>query len=256
MKVGEGGAKTENPYLEMLKKAQSDSTSITTTESLKDYGLDNVDCDICGNTGYLVWQEDGIAYSKECECMAKRRSLRRIQTSGLSEMLSRYTFDAYEVPDAKRLQIKHLAKRFAEDDSGWFYLSGQSGSGKTHICTAICARLIERGKNVYYMKWRDESRQLKALMNTEEVEKPLDRLKEIPVLYIDDFFKGGCGDADLRLAFEIINARYNDSRLRTVISSEMTIEQVLSADEALGGRIYERSRGYILSAPSENWRIK
>lgn len=188
--------------------------------------------------------------------MAIRRSIRRIRKSGMEDMLKRYSFPNYETPDGERLKILLAAKDFAEADTGWWYISGRSGSGKTHICTAICSRFIERGKETYYMKWRDESRQLKALINTDEIEKPLDKLKRVPVLYIDDFFKGGCNEADVRLAFEIINARYNDSRLRTVISSELGIEDLLDIDEALGGRIKERSRGYLVRSVDENWRLK
>ena len=136
------------------------------------------------------------------------------------------------------------------------YFQGRPGSGKTHICTAICSDLMRKGKNVYYMAWRDESRTLKSLMNSDEIDEPMRKLKRISVLYIDDFMKGGMSDADVRLAFEILNARYNDSKLRTIISSEYSIEKILELDEALGSRIYERSKGYIMAAPSENWRMR
>ena len=68
--------------------------------------------------------------------------------------------------------------------------------------------------------------------------------------------KGGHTDADIRLAFEILNSRYNDSQLRTIISSELTLFEILGLDEAVGGRIYERSKGFVLEAPRENWRLK
>ena len=55
----------------------------------------------------------------------------------------------------------------------------------------------------------------------------MDKLKKVKVLYIDDFFKGGITDADFRLAFEIINARYNDKGLRTIISSEVKIKDLM-----------------------------
>lgn len=171
-------------------------------------------------------------------------------------MLMRYTFKNYEPLDDVRTNIKQTAIRFANENSGWFYIAGQPGSGKTHICTAICARLIDRGKDVYYMRWRDESRLLKSLINSEALEEPLDKLKSIYVLYIDDFFKGGSNEADIRLAFEIINARYNNSKLRTIISTELTLEEILQVDEALGSRIYERSRGYVMTAPNENFRLR
>lgn len=188
--------------------------------------------------------------------MAHRRSMRRIKHSGLLDLMGRYTFDAYEAKDEGRLKILHTARMYAEDDCGWFYIAGQSGSGKTHICTAICTRLMERGKDVYYMKWRDESRQLKSVVNSDEVNEPLERLKRIQVLYIDDFFKGSANEADVRLAFEIINARYNNMSLRTIFSSEIDFDGLEQIDEALCGRIYERSKGYRLAAPKENWRLK
>ena len=81
-------------------------------------------------------------------------------------------------------------------------------------------------------------------------------LKKTEVLYIDDFLKGGDTDADIRLAYEILNSRYNDRGLRTILSSEMTPEKLLRRDEALGGRIYERARGYVLQAPQGNRRLE
>lgn len=240
----------------LLNQISSGTYDTITSETLADYGLDGIDCDICGNKGQIAYYKNGILYSRECECMNRRRSLRRINRSGMNDMFSRYTFDNYKPVDAERKRVKSLAQKFADDDRGWFYIAGRSGSGKTHICTAICAALIERSKDVYYMAWRDESRTLKSLINTDEVEEPLRKLKRVSVLYIDDFLKGGASDADIRLAFEIVNSRYNDSALRTIISSEVTIEELMSIDEALGGRVYERSKGYALKAPKDNYRLR
>lgn len=206
--------------------------------------------------GYILYRRDGYDYARECKCMAKRRSMKRIRNSGMEDMLQRYSFDAYQTTDDTRVFIKMVAQRFCEADKGWFYISGRSGCGKTHICTAICSKFIEKGKEVYYMGWRDESRQLKALINSDEIQEPLRKLKTVPVLYIDDFFKGGHTEADERIAFEILNSRYNDTKLRTVISSEFGIEQILDIDEALGGRIKERSNGFLLRGPNENWRLR
>lgn len=251
-----------NSFLQMLKIAQQQEklnpSSITTTHDLlAECDLDNVDCPICHNTGAILRKDEkGYLYSSECKCMAQRLSIRRIKRSGIMDMMERYTFDAYIAEDDERLKILHTARMYAENDYGWFYIAGQSGSGKTHICTAICSRLMERGKDVYYMRWRDESRQLKSIINDEEVNEPLERLKRIPVLYIDDFFKGSANEADVRLAFEIINARYNDSHLRTIFSSEINFEGLEEIDEAVCGRIYERSKGYRLAAPKENYRLR
>jgi len=172
-------------------------------------------------------------------------------------MMDRYTFDAYQTPTADRVNIKRKAADFCDRDDGWFYISGRSGSGKSHICVAICAKLIHEGHDVRFMSWRDDSTAIKATVtDAPTYEAEIKKLKTVDVLYIDDFFKGGCSLADVRLAFEILNARYLNSKLRTIISTEMEMQELLSCDEALGGRIYERSRGFVLKAPAENWRLK
>ena len=228
-----------------------------TTETLNDYDLGGYDCPECGNTGTITRQENGQLFTRECKCMAIRRSLRRIRNSGMIDMLSRYTFENYQAKDSVRAKIKGQAELFTQIDSGWFYIFGKSGSGKTHICTAICSKFIESGTEVYYMSWRDESVNLKnSITDSEVYEEKMRKLKTVKVLYIDDFFKGNPSEADIRLAFEIVNARYNDIGLRTIISSELDMKKLLSIDEALGGRIYERARGFVISSPNENWRLR
>lgn len=196
--------------------------------------------------------------------MNTRRSLRAIRYSGMADMLDRYTLDSFETPDDERRSIKQAATDFVKAGEGWFYIAGRSGSGKTHICTAICGELIRRGYQTLYMLWRDESTKLKSgLLEREWYEYRIKKLKTYPVLYIDDFWKAKktdghvkVTDGDVNLAFEILNYRYNNSKLRTIISSEMTLEEVLDIDEAIGSRIYERSRGFTKKAPEENWRLR
>lgn len=218
----------------------------------------NMDCPVCKNFGYIAkFDEDGTLHAEKCKCMEKRVSIRNLERSGLKDMVGRYTFDNYVAEDPVRRGVKAAAERFCNADSGWFFISGKSGSGKTHICTAAASRLMDSGKAVRYMIWRDGSAELKSVITDgEEYQARIQPLKRVSVLYIDDFFKGGVSEADIRLAFEILNARYNNSKLRTIISTERSLEDILRLDEALGSRIYERAKGFVLAAPNENWRLK
>ena len=233
---------------------------MTSNETLADYGLGGVDCSICRNTGMIVERGPGILeiHTYECRCMRKRRSLRSLRKAGMEDMAERYTMDAYQADTGLRAKIKHIAQDFIKADRGWFFIAGRSGSGKTHICTAICTGLVEeKSSEVYFMPWRDESTELKARIKDQEwYQVKIKKIKTVPVLYIDDFLKGGWTEADIRLAFELLNARYNDTALRTIISSELSIDEILQINEALGGRIYERSKGFRVKAPDENWRLK
>ena len=242
--------------LEQRRKA-TDSTTTYSSPTLRACGLDNFDCQICGNTGWIRRvDEDGYEWSRECECMPQRRSIRAINGSGLQDLVKRYRFDNYETPTEKHVQIKTKAMQFVKIPAECFVIVGRSGSGKTHICTAMCNDLMQNGWNLKYMMWRTEAAELKAMINErEEYKKQINRLRNVPVLYIDDFWKGTVSDADVNLAFTILNERYNSSNKKTIISTELTLEKIIDKDEAIGGRIAERARGFMVQAPNVNWRL-
>lgn len=227
---------------------------------LDEYDLGGVDCPKCANTGRIIEQGPGLLdlRVRECSCMRLRRSLRSLRKAGMSDMARRYTMENYIADTSHRKNVKKIAEDFINSDSGWFFIGGQSGSGKTHICTAICNKLMEKeSAELVFMPWRDDSMALKTgFRDREWYQTKITKLKRVPILYIDDLFKGGVTEADVKLAFEILNARYNDTALRTIISCEIDLDGIMKIDEAVGGRIYERSRGFTVRAPAENYRLK
>lgn len=232
--------------------------------------LTGLDCQICRNKGSVYFPKDDSIVARECKCMTKRRATLRLERSGLKDMLTRYTLEKYQMPTPWQKLAKEMAVRFITNGAGkWFTALGQVGSGKTHICTAICGKLLDAGMDVRYMLWKDEARQLKAaVMESDEYNAIIRPLQTVDVLYIDDFWKTKRDEAsgryeqptaaDIEIAFKILNARYNDSSLVTIISSERRMADLLNIDEAVGSRIYERSKAFCLDLDGEekNWRLR
>ena len=235
---------------------------------------DGYDCPICKNKGHvfkLVDEEDGSFRQvfADCKCAEVRRSILRMKKSGLKNIIKDYTFDKFVDSDQWQKTIKQAAVEYAKNPEGWFTIGGQSGAGKTHICTAICREFLLAGRNVMYMLWRDEVVKLKGLANNpEEYGKLIDKYKKADILYIDDLFKTGKGPdgdiqrptgADVNVAFEIINYRSNDPNLLTIISSECTEDDLLDIDEAVGGRIIEKAGKNAFSIAknrARNYRLR
>jgi len=209
--------------------------------------LVGLDCPACKNRGYLAVPVDGRMVMRECACLSRRRAEKHLKSSGIINL---HTFDEFADDAPWQKEIKRKAMEFCEKKGAWFFIGGQSGCGKTHICTAILHELCSRGVGVRYFLWRDDSPRLKARINEPEYEKIIREFKGCDLLYIDDLFKTGSGasptSGDVNLAFEIINARYVRN-LPTVISSERTLREILDVDEAIGGRIYECARGFCLN---------
>ena len=227
--------------------------------------LTGYDCPLCRNRGASMYlTEDGRTVVRPCRCMATRKSLRLLERSGLEKLVRACRFDTFQTPEPWQQTALRAARDFAAHPDGrWFLAAGAPGSGKTHLCTAICRELMLRGQETRYLLWAEESKALKACVNDAgEYARRMDPLKTVPVLYIDDFLKCRTGErptaGDVHLAFELVNARYLDRPLVTVLSSEWYPDDLIAIDEALGSRIYERARASTLSIVGEgkNWRLK
>ena len=236
---------------------------------------DGYNCDVCKNKGYIYFlQKSPYSNANEmtvrnCECMKIRKTLARAKESGLNNILSDYTFPKYETAEDWQKGIKEKAMSFCTDDEArWFYIGGQSGAGKTHICTAIAGHYIKQGKNCRYMLWRDDAVKLKQLVNDfTEYQKLMTEFKQADVLYIDDLFKSQVGPqqnaeptkADINIAFELLNNRLMDKDKITIISSEYMITEALEFDEATVGRIFQNAGQYKVSIPKDrtkNYRLR
>ena len=270
-----GSETTFNAYFEMTPKEreQFKVDSFNNSEGNRNEE-DGYDCKVCKNHAIiakLVENPDG-SYSHTfvpCRCEEVRRSILRLKKSGLKNIIKDYTFDKYEAEEPWQQTLKDAAMEYAKakQPEGWFFLGGQSGCGKTHLCTAICREFLLEGRRVMYMLWRDEIVKLKGLVNDAvEYGELIDKYKKAEVLYIDDLFKTGKNSegetqrptpADVNIAFEIINYRSNDPALLTIISSECTEDDLLDIDEAVGGRIIEKSRAFsIAKNRKRNYRLK
>lgn len=233
---------------------------------------DGYNCNICKNKGYVfkvVEYEDG-SYSHvcaDCKCAEIRRSIMRMKRSGLKDIIKDYTFDKFIASEPWQQSLKAAATDYAKNPEGWFYLGGQSGCGKTMLCVGVCRELLLDGKQVVYMAWRDDIAKIKGFAtDAEQRQQMIDRFKKAEVLYIDDLFKTGRNPdgsepkptaADINAAFEIINYRYNNPALLTIISSELNEDELLDIDEAVGGRIFERSKSIsIAKNRARNYRIR
>jgi DNA replication protein DnaC len=239
---------------------------------------DGYQCDICKNKGHvaIVTKNEQFGYYMEallnCKCCRIRNAIRRLNRSGLKNRVKECTFERYEAQEGWQQTIKAKAQEFASSGGDdWFFIGGQSGAGKTHICTAAAIARLKQGKELRYMEWREEVPKIKAsITEATKYAEMMHELKTVDVLYIDDLFKNGRAPdgnialptaADINLAFEIINYRCNQPELITIISSERTLAELVEIDEAVAGRIAQRSKknGYCINLKRDsrkNWRMR
>lgn len=226
-------------------------------------------CEKCNDTTWIFYKdENGNEYATPCECREKVIAVNLMKASGISEEDAKKgfagfeTFDEYPLFSAKNTAIEYVQK-FADienERANSIIFSGASGRGKTTLGMAVANNLISSGVGVRYMMYRDASTKLKQLLGSENkflYEDMMYRLKNARVLFIDDLLKGKITESDVNIIYEIINYRYLNKK-PVIVSTEKTLEQLLEFDEAIGSRLIEMSKGYIITfdRSTPNYRLR
>lgn len=229
--------------------------------------LGNCYCPKCGDTKLIPavrYYPDLNKYYfgfEVCACINAEAVKAAIAESGLENELKSKNFATFKTDEEYQKFIKAAAidylKAIKQNKKTWFYIGGQSGSGKSHICTAIANRFLQNNYKLRYMRWIDELRQMKSNFGSSKLQE----FKECDVLYIDDLFKGSKqpSEYEIGIAFEVFNYR-DSNNLITLISSEMTDSKLKNIDEAIHGRIkaHTGNEFMINIQPDENknYRLK
>lgn len=247
-----------NKYIDNDQLAKFDKPVDEWTDlEIRDWQIDNYNnqegthdgsykCVKCKDKGDIAVpiDDDKTSYPQwglmDCECKKKQVAANRLVNSSLGKIIKSLNMNSFKTKYDWQVKIKQKAVEYGKNPKGWFYVGGAIGRGKSHLCFATVQSLIYNGKQVEYMMWQSDVNEIKA-MEMHMKQEALKLLKHAEVLYIDDLFKKSQTDADIKIAYEILNHRYNMDK-PTIISSEYTLEQLETIDEAIASRIGERSR--------------
>lgn len=222
-------------------------------------------CEKCKDTGYIITNKPHLQPTMTpCRCYIADKVKRLWRNSGINTDDLEKSFKNFETWNEKTREMKNTATnyflRFEEikaERVNSVLLCGNPGSGKTHIALALANNFLKKDIRVVYMPYRDIVTSLKQNMIGEEYKKTLSKYQTAEILLIDDLYKGKITESDINIMFELINYRYLNY-LPIIVSTEFTIEKLLNFDEAIGSRLYEMSKGYIveIEGTENNYRLK
>lgn len=127
------------------------------------------------------------------------------------------------------------AQRYADEPSGWLYIHGTVGAGKSHLAAAIANTLAGRGVRATYASTPAHLSFIKSGFRDGSADDRLLALQQVDLLVLDDLGTEQDSPWNRQALYQILNTRYLHER-PTVLTSNGPIE-------ALEPRIADRIRG-------------
>jgi DNA replication protein DnaC len=152
------------------------------------------------------------------------------------ELIRTMTFDNFdhkrlELPTEQRQNLRqayNLAAEFARSPEGWLIFQGINGCGKTHLAAAIANYRLAQEKPVFFVVVPDLLDHLRSTFSPESkisYDEFSERLKETPLLILDDFGEQSATPWAQEKLYQLINYRYN-ARLPMVVTTCLSLDEI------------------------------
>lgn len=221
-------------------------------------------CDKCGGSTWVEAEGESKNMLKRCECYPRYVFMKNLEVSGIGNAFQRKTLDKFHAETEILDKIKRMVTNYinaysenCEEKGNSLLLLGSVGSGKTHLGVSAAIELVKQGVGVIYADYRSEIRSLKqSILDKAEYDRRKQRLQSCQCLLIDDLFKGNVTETDIGYIYDIINHRYLE-QLPVIVTSEKSVKELMSIDEAVASRMFEMAKGYIITMQGiGNYRLK
>lgn len=173
----------------------------------------------------------GYAPCPKCVQDTKNQELKK---HGVPENLIHATFENFTPDDGVEAGHVEVIKEFCEKRTGFLILSGDYGTGKTHLAVAA----LRRFNGGWLVKQATLLRLLRATYGDRRADDPIERAQSTRLLVLDDVGLSSGGRDELPMLHEILDHRHG-GRLPTIITTNLPFEN-LSA--VLGERMADRLR--------------
>ena len=189
---------------------------------------------------------------------ADRRERRRLLDARfpLIKRLEDFRFD--DNPNVPPSTIAALAEGSWISDRESIILIGESGSGKTHLATALAVCACQQGRRVRYTTLAALANELQEAESRRELQRIVSRYARIELLVLDELGYLALPAGAAELVFQVISER--NERASLIVTTNLPFGEWTKVfpDPRLAKAVVDRltHRAHIIETGSESWRSK
>ncbi len=172
-------------------------------------------CSLCGGTGWRRAEEEESSGLRRCECVRAGFAAERL--AAIPALFREATFESYQARNAQQERAAALMRSLPE---GSWYMTGNYGSGKTHLFYAQYREIAVAGRiRCHVRTTRELVEELKRIELDSEFVSPVMAAAHSCApyhLFWDDIDKLKPTDFKTEVLFELVDALYRQKHGLTV----------------------------------------
>jgi len=188
----------------------------------------------------------------------QRAKERRIQAARFPTLKTMESFDFAQQPTINEALVRELLTGEFIDSHENVLLIGNSGTGKTHLATALSLAACQAGRRVRFFGVTGLVTMLSEAREDRRLERLLKQLDKMELLVLDELGYVPFSKAGSELLFEVVSRAYERQSL--IVTTNLPFEQWVEVcgSARLTGAMLDRltHRVHILEANGESYRLR
>jgi DNA replication protein DnaC len=191
----------------------------------------------------------------ERECKTKQRL---IKAAGFPVIKTLETFDFLAIPSLNKMLVHELTRSEYVNNRENVIILGNSGTGKTHIATALGVSACQNRSSTLFRTAAGLSRELIEARDEKQLGRLLNKLSRIKLLIIDEMGYVPLSKSSSELLFEVISKRYEQGSV--IVTSNLPFDEWTEVfdSERLTGALLDRltHHVHILEMNGDSYRLR
>ena len=188
---------------------------------------------------------------------AERRERRRLNDARFPQIKRLDDFHYTDNPNVPQATIAALAEGSWIDDRESVILIGDSGTGKTHLATALAVCACQAGRRVRFTTLAGLANELQEAEGRRELARVVARYARTELVVLDELGYLALPDGAAELVFQVLSERHERGSLIVTTNLPFGEWTKVFPDPRLAKAVVDRltHRAHIIDTGTESWRF-